>query len=305
MEHDADTMPSPRNGESRTQDSQGGELRLGVAANGDLRWAVVDLTGPTEEARRRLDLSPMAAVALGRSMVAASLLFRFTTKTPGRMHFDVRGDGPLGKILAEINSDGDLRGLVGNGQMATPDDGHLLIGPAVGQGILQVSREAEGGTYRSQVQLVDGEIGNDLVHFLEQSQQIRSAAVLGVLPRPTGVRAAGGLLVEAFPGVPETVLQRLESNIAALGGEITPLLESQGVDGMLEAFFGDFDCEELERFPLRYRCRCSAEVLRESLASLTPEQLTEASDDEGKFRAECAFCGTVYVYDSQELIQSH
>lgn len=305
MEHADDTTRTPQNGEPRTNDSRTGELRLGVAAKGDLRWAVVDLTGPTEDARQRLDLSPLAAVALGRCMAAASLVFRFTTKAPGRMHFDVRGDGPLGKVLAEINSDGDLRGLVGNGQLATPEDGHLAIGPAVGEGILQVSRESEGGTYRSQVQLVDGEIGSDLVHFLEQSQQIRSAAVLGVLPRPSGVHVAGGLLVEAFPGVPETVLQQLESNIAALGGEISPLLESQGIDGLLTALFGDFDCEELERYPLRYRCRCNAEVLRESLGSLTPEQLTTASDDQGKFRAECAFCGTVYVYDSQELIQSH
>ena len=289
----------------QADDSRAGELRLGVAANGDLRWAVVDVTGPTEEARRRLDLSPMAAVALGRCMAAASLLFRFTTKTPGKMHFDVRGDGPLGKVLAEITSEGDLRGLVGNGRLATPEDGHLAIGPAVGHGILQVSRESEKGSYRSQVQLVNGEIGSDLVHFLEQSQQIRSAAVLGVLPRPTGVHAAGGLLVEAFPGVPETVLQQLESNLAALGGEISPLLESGGVDDLLTALFGDFDCDELERFPLRYRCRCSSEALRESLASLPPEQLTSASDDEGRFRAECAFCGTVYVYDSQDLIQSH
>lgn len=282
--------------------SAAGELRLGVAANGDLRWAVVDLTAPLEAARQRLDLSPVAAVALGRAMASAALVLRFTTKSPGRLLFEIRGDGPLGKVLAEIDAEGHLRGLVGDGRVATPDDGSLAIAEAVGQGLLKVTRESERGRYESQVELVSGEIGGDLVHFLEQSQQIRSAALLGVLPRPEGIVAAGGVLVEAFPGVPEDVLSTLETSIGAMGGEISPLLQSAGVDGVLDALFCDFDRQELERFPLTYHCRCSAEKLRQSLASLTSEQLMSACDDRGQCRAQCAFCGAEYTFDSQELM---
>lgn len=294
--------PDPNTDHSRAEAA--GELRLGVAARGDLRWAVVDLAQPLEEARQRLDLSPLASVALGRAMAATALVFRFTTKSPGRLLFEVRGDGPLGKVLAEIDADGHMRGLVGDGRLATPDDGRLDLGPAVGKGLLQVTRESERGNYQSQVELVNGEIGTDLVHFLEQSQQIRSAAVLGVLPRSHGIVAAGGLLVEAFPGVPEHVLASLETNIAALGGEVSPILEAHGVDGLLDALFGEFDRQELERYPLIYRCRCSAEKLRESLASLTGEELMSACDEQGKCRAECAFCGTIYVFEGHELMQN-
>lgn len=285
-----------------TPDPTPGELRLGVAANGDLRWATVELTGPVEDARRRLDLSPIAAVAMGRALSSAALLLRFTTKAPGRLLFEVRGDGPLGKVLAEIDAEGQMRGLVGDAHVATPNDGSMTIGWAVGQGLLKVTQESERGRYESQVELVNGEIGGDLVHFLEQSQQIRSAALLGVLPRPHGIAAAGGVLVEAFPGVPDHVLSSLEERIGALQGEISPVLEAQGTDGLLDAMFGDFDRQELERFPLVYHCRCSAEKLRQSLASLSTEDLMSACDDTGHCRAQCAFCGDEYVFDSRDLM---
>lgn len=280
-----------------------GELRLGVAANGDLRWAVVDVAGPLEEVRQRLDLSPLAAVAMGRALASVALLFRFTTKSPGQLLFEVRGDGPLGKVIAEIDEQGNLRGLVGAPQLPTPASGALDLGAAVGQGLLQVTRESQGNRYSSQVELVNGEIGTDLVHFLEQSQQIRSAALLGVLPRPQGIAAAGGLLVEAFPGVPDGVLTSLEGNIKSLGGEISPVLASHGIDGLLDVLFADFDRQELERYALRYRCRCSAEKLRASLEALSSEELLSACDDSGHCRAECAFCGSQYVFDMQELMR--
>ncbi len=298
-----DTSKKSTENPPQSDTAAAGELRLGVAANGDLRWALVDIGGPVEEVRRRLDLSPLAAVAMGRALASVALLFRFTTKSPGQLLFEVRGDGPLGKVIAEIDEQGDLRGLVGNPKLPTPESGALNLGPAVGAGLLQVIRESQGERYASQVELVDGEIGTDLVHFLEQSQQIRSAVLLGVLPGPQGVVAAGGLLVEAFPGVPEDVLTSLERNINGLGGDISSVLASQGSDGLLDVLFAGFDRQELERYPLRYRCRCSAERLRASLETLSSEELLEACDDSGHCRAECAFCGSQYVFDMQDLMR--
>ena len=277
-----------------------GTLALGVAANGDLRWAVVDLGGPLEDARRRLDLSPISAVALGRSLAAAALIQRFSSKSPSRLLVEVRGDGPLGKILAEVDSEGRLRGLVGDPRLATPDDGGLSIGWAVGQGLLKVTREEARGRYTSQVELSSGEIGEDLVHFLEQSQQIRSAALLGVLPDSHGVKAAGGLLIEAFPGVPDEIVGQLEANISRLPG-IGSILAQGGVEPLLEAVLEGFDREELERHPLVYRCRCSVERLRESMMTLSKEDLDRITSSDGTCVAVCSFCGSEYHFERGEL----
>ncbi len=291
-------------GRPRAEELGEGQLRLGVAARGDLRWAVVDLERPVEEARRRLDLSPVAAVALGRSMISAVLLLRFTTKNPGRLLFEIRGDGPLGPLLAEIDDRGDLRGLVENPHVQTPAEGVEKIGWAVGQGLLRVTQESSRGRYDSQVALHSGEIGDDLAHYLEQSQQIRSAALLGVLPRPTGVAAAGGLLIEAFPGVPEETLAHLEENLGALPG-ISSVLEADGISGLLDRVLAGFDIDELERHEVRYRCRCEAETLAQQLLTLASEQLTEIADENGKVTATCAFCNTRYDFSLHELLEAN
>ena len=282
-----------------TDDTLAGELRLGVAA-GDLRWAVADVAGPLEAIRRALDLSPIAAVALGRSLAATALMLRFTTKTPGRLILEVLGDGALGKIVAEADAGGRLRGLVGGPRVATPSDGSLAIARAVGQGTLRVTRESERGRYSSQVELVSGEIGKDLVHFLHQSQQIRSAALLGVRPCPQGIEAAGGLLVEAFPGVPDDTLERLEANIAAHAG-VARSLSAEGSDGLLDTILAGFDRQQLEAHPLRFECRCRRDSLRAQIQSMETAELDAMADAEGKIIAECAFCARRYVIDREEL----
>lgn len=277
-----------------------GELRLGVAGNGDLRWAVADVTEPLEAIRRALDLSPIAAVALGRALAAAALVLRFTTKEPGRLVLEVLGDGALGKIIAEVDGEGRLRGRVDGSRIETPDDGGLAIAWAVGQGILRITQEGKRGRYSSQVELVSGEIGKDLVHFLHQSQQIRSAALLGVLPRPEGIGAAGGLLVEAFPGVAEDTLERLEANIAANEG-VGQSLAMGGLQGLRDTVLAGFDREELEAHPLHFRCRCRRDSLKAQIQALAAEELDAMVDAAGKIIAECAFCGTCYAIDREEL----
>ncbi len=294
---------------TKTMDDSPGELQLGVAAAGDLRWAVADVAGPLEAIRHRLDLSPIAAVAMGRALAAAALVLRFSTKGSSRLVLEVLGGGPLGKIVAEIGSDGSLRGLLGDPHVATPQDGALAIAWAVGEGTLRITQESERGRYSSQVELVSGEIGKDLVHFLHQSQQIRSAALLGVLlkggvrsnlPRPGGIVAAGGLLVEAFPGVAEETLEHLEASIAAFDG-VGQSLAAGGPANLLDTVLAGFDRERLERHPLRFGCRCQRDSLRAQIQGLGTEDLDAMADETGKILAECAFCATLYEIDREEL----
>lgn len=285
---------------SRQGSQQLGSLQLGVAAQGNLRWAVVDVTAPLESMRQALDLSPVAAVALGRAVAAAALVLRFSSKGPSQLLFEVLGDGPLGKIIADVDFEGRLRGLVGNPQLAAEGDQGLSIQWAIGQGTLRVTQESDRGRYSSQVELVSGELGNDLVHFLEQSQQIRSAALLGVLPVKAGIGAAGGLLIEAFPGVPEETLVQLESNIAGLGG-VSAYLSAGGAEALRDAVLTGFDCEELERYPLRHSCRCRRESLLAPIQRLPSEEIDALVDEQGRIAAACAFCGTRYEISRDDL----
>lgn len=279
-----------------------GALEVGLAGDGWLRYGVADLREVVEEARARLDLSPIAAAALGRSMAAAALLLRLSTKSPSRLVLEIRGSGPLRSVLAEADEAGHLRGTVGNPRVDLPHrpDGKLAVGDAVGAGILRVVREAEGGSYASQVELVSGEIGLDVAHFLRQSEQTRSAVLLGVLARPVGVAGAGGVIVEVLPGAPDTVVEALERNLTGIAG-VSRLLEEGGREQVLDAVFAGMTREVVERRPLRHRCRCSAERLRSHLVMVADEDLAEMTTEEGVVEGECVFCGSTYVFELDEL----
>lgn len=268
-----------------------------------LRWAAADLTDVVETARRRLDLSPVAAAALGRTLASAALLLRLVTKTPQRLLMEIRGDGPLRQVLAETDDQGNLRGTVSPPRVdlpATPA-GKLDVGAAVGCGLLRVLREHDRGRYHSQVELVTGEIGDDVAHFLHQSEQTRSAVLVGVLGKPRGVVGAGGVIVEVLPEAPDEVVTVLEANIAALPSGVSRLMEEGGLSRALDLLFQGLDRRVVEERKLAYRCRCSRERLKRHLVHLSEEDRREHSLESGHIEAECLFCGETYLYPPEEL----
>lgn len=279
-----------------------GTLRHGLAGGGTLRWAAADLGEVVETARQRLDLSPVAAAALGRSLAGAALLLRLATKTPARLVLELVGDGPIRRVIAEADDLGGLRGMVGHQRVDVPHrpDGKLAVGDAVGEGTLRVLREHPGGTYQSQVALVSGEIGEDVAHYLAQSEQTHSAVLLGVLARPAGVAAAGGLLVEVLPGAGDAVLDRLESNLRD-GAGVSWWLEEGGVERVVEGALEGLEPEIREERELSYRCRCSRARLLRHLELMSRDDLDYLREENGELQADCVFCGSSYRFASHEL----
>lgn len=278
-----------------------GRLAIGLAAAGSVRWAAVSMAGAVEEARLRQDLSPLAAVALGRALAAAVLIQRIALKVPARLVVEVMGDGPLGRVVAEAEAGGGVRGLVGEPHLPNPEDGRMQIAAAVGRGTLRVTREQGGRRYSSQVELVSGELADDVTHYLEQSEQIRSAVLLGVLPRPEGIAAAGGLVVEALPGSENAVVRRLERNIWTVEG-VSAALARGGAFALADEVLAGLDVEVLEEVPVAYRCRCERDGLRDRLRGLTEEELRDLLEPTGDCEAVCAFCGSTYRFAAAELV---
>lgn len=280
-----------------------GVLRQGLAAEGFLRWLAADVTELLREVRDRLDLSPVASAALGRSLAGATMMLRLATKTPSRLVLEVRGDGPLGVVRVDTDHEGNVQALVGDPRVEVPHrpDDKLAVGAAVGRGLLKVLREyGDGKAYQSQVALVSGEIGDDLTHYLAQSEQVHSAVLVGVLGRPSGIAAAGGALIEVLPGAPDATLDRLGANLATMPG-VSWLLEEGGVERVLDAALAGFDREELERRPLRYRCRCSWDRFLGYLVLLPEDDRRYLMDEQGMVETDCRFCGNHYRFTPADL----
>src|SRR4028119_1072335 len=207
------------------------QLIRAIAAEGGIRAVGVITTRLTEEARQRHKLSYVATAALGRTMSAGLLLASNMKREGSRVNIRVKGKGPLGGILIDAGLDGTVRGYVDNPTIELPPNarGKLDVGGAVGhEGYLYVVRDVGYGyPYSSTVELVSGEIGDDVAHYVVSSEQTPSALVVGVFVGANGVTASGGILIQVLPKAArdEALVEVLESRVASLSG-FTPLLQA-------------------------------------------------------------------------------
>lgn len=285
------------------------QLIRATAAEGGIRAVGAIATRLTEEARQRHKLSYVATAALGRTMVAGLLMASSMKRTGSRVNVRVKGDGPLGGILVDAGLDGTVRGYVGNPSVELPPNakGKLDVGGAVGGGYLYVVRDVGYGyPYSSTVELVSGEIGDDVAHYLVNSEQTPSALVLGVFVGAGGVTAAGGLLIQVLPKAArdEALVETLESRVASLAG-FTPLLQAgKNLTEIFTDLLGDMGLQIFpERQMLRFHCGCSFDRVLGALKILGEAELQDMIVKDDGAEATCDFCGNVYQASSEQLAQ--
>lgn len=286
------------------------QLIRATAADGGIRAVGVITTRLTEEARQRHQLSYVATAALGRTM-SAGLLFASSMKRPeSRVNIRIKGDGPLGGILVDAGLDGTVRGYVDNPAIELPPNakGKLDVGGAVGRnGYVYVIRDiGYGYPYSSTVELVSGEIGDDLTHYLVTSEQTPSALVLGVFVSAEGVTASGGILLQVLPKAArdEALVATLESRVGELAG-FTPLLQAgKTLPQIFQQLLGDMGLEILSETQLvRFDCRCSFDRVLGALKLLGVDELQDMIEKDNGAEATCHFCGEIYRASSDELAQ--
>ena len=284
------------------------QLIRATAAAGGIRAVGVITTRLTEEARRRHKLSYVATAALGRTMSSGLLLASNMKREGSRVNIRVKGKGPLGGILIDAGLDGTVRGYVDNPSVELPPNerGKLDVGGAVGHdGYLYVVRDVGYGyPYSSTVELVSGEIGDDIAHYLVTSEQTPSALVVGVFVGAEGVTAAGGILIQVLPkaATDEALVKTLESRVAKLAG-FTPLLqEGKTLPEIFEQLLGDMGLVMLPEVQmLRFHCGCSFERVLGALKMLGVAELQDMIEKDHGAEATCHFCGEVYQASSEEL----
>lgn len=286
------------------------QLIRATAAEGGIRAVGVITTRLTETARQRHQLSYVATAALGRTMSAGLLLASSMKQPQSRVNIRVKGKGSLGGILVDAGLDGTVRGYVDNPAIELPPNplGKLDVGAAVGSdGYLYVVRDVGYGyPYSSTVELVSGEIGEDISHYLATSEQTPSAVILGVFVGADGVSAAGGLLLQVMPKAAEdeALVSTLESRVASLSG-FTPLLKAhQSLPEIFHQLLGDLGVEVLPQTQLvQFHCGCSFDRVLGALKMLGQDELQDMIEKDDGAEATCHFCGQVYQASSQELEQ--
>jgi molecular chaperone Hsp33 len=279
-----------------------------TAAGGGIRAVGAITTNLTEEARVRHRLSAVSTDALGRAMTAGLLLTSGMKTKFARVNLRIKGDGPMGGLMVDAGVNGTVRGYVNQPQVEVPltADGKLDVGGAIGsQGFVYVFRDlGYGRPYSSTVELISGEVGDDVANYLYSSEQTPSALVLGVQLNTQGVQVAGGLLIQILPKAArdESLIELLESRVSGLQG-FTPLLQSgKSLPDILEELLGDL---ELKLFPdelaLKFECPCSEQRMLGALKLLGTDELEDMIATDKGAEATCEFCGEVYRVSEDRL----
>ena len=277
-----------------------------MTADGFVKAMAISSTHLVERARNIHKTTPTATAALGRVLTAASMMGNLQKVENGALTLQVKGNGPLGTILATSDAVGNVRGYVHNPSITLLEKyaGKLDVGAAVGtDGMLTVIRDLQmKEPYIGSVALVSGEIADDVTAYFAQSEQTPTACALGVLvDTDQSVKVAGGYLIQLLPGAPEEVISRLEQGIAKAGA-VTPML-SDGLtpEDILHRVMADFELEFLETTEISYKCYCSRERVASTLITVGKKDLQEMIDEGKPITIECQFCDTKYQFTPDKL----
>ncbi|WP_186564618.1 Hsp33 family molecular chaperone HslO [Lawsonibacter celer] len=277
-----------------------------LAKDAPIKAAAISARELVERARQIHRTLPVATAALGRSLMACSMMGNQLKEEQGSVTLRIKGGGPLGAITAVSDSDGNVRGYVQNPAVELPLRGpaKLDVGSAVGtDGALTIIKDLNlKEPYVGTVPLVSGEIAEDVTAYFAESEQVPTACALGVLAdQDQSVLCAGGYLIQLLPGADESVIAAVERGVSRVGSVTDVLNRGVTVRQLLEQVLEDFTLEVLTQAPVEYRCYCTRERVERALISMGRRELESLIAEQGGAELSCQFCDKVYHFERSEL----
>ena len=277
-----------------------------ITSDGLVKASAITGTELVERARQIHRLLPVATAALGRALMGASMMGDQLKEERGTVTLRIKGGGPLGTITAVSDHLGNVRGYVQNGMVDFTEKapGKLDVGAAVGsQGTLTLIRDMGlKEPYVGTVELLSGEIAEDLAAYFVESEQIPTACALGVLiGTDQSVTSAGGYLIQLLPGAGEEIIGKVERGVARVGSVSRALEHGMTARELLEQVLSEFRLEILEEHSVEYRCYCSRARVETALISLGRQELDDMIREQGQAEVTCQFCDKVYRFTKEEL----
>ena len=277
-----------------------------ISTDGMVQAAAICSRDLTERARQIHKTLPVATAALGRALAAASMMGNALKSDGASLTLQFKGGGPLGTVLAVSDNEGCVRGYVTNPHTDLPlrPDGKLDVGGAVGhEGTLTVIKDLHmKEPYVGTIDLLGGEIAEDVASYFVESEQIPTACALGVLvDRDQSVKSAGGYLIQLMPGAGEDTIAKVEGGVMAAGPVSAILEQNDDPEALLRTVMSDFDLKILETCPVSYKCYCSRQRVERALISLGKSELEQMLAEQGGCQLTCQFCDAVYNFSADDL----
>lgn len=259
------------------------------------------------EACRRHDAVGAEAVILGRLITAASLLATLTKRDDERVRIEVRGNGPIGRALADARGDGTVRGCLVTRlpAPAMPHRGRVRdeIGDLIGRGGHVVVTRDMGleQAYQGVVEIQSGELDLDLERYLVESEQLPSTMRCRVILDADGaVLRSAGVLCQTFPGADSARIERLRDNLDT--SDFGDVLRSDRSAEDLLGFAllgGEHRCTSATE--VRFECNCGPRRALAVVSTLGADDVEQLVREQGGAEVRCTYCGVEYSLSAEEL----
>lgn len=278
-------------------------LIRGTAMDGKVRAFAVRTTQLVEELRRRHDTFPTTTAALGRTVTAAAMMGAML-KGNEKLTIQVKGDGPIGSIVADANAKGEVRGYVKEPHVHLPSNskGKLDVAGAVGTtGFIHVTKDLGlKEPYRGSVPIISGELGEDFTYYFAISEQTPSAVGLGVLVDvDSSVIVAGGFIIQLLPGLSDSEIDAIEHAVGQMPPVTSLLDQGLELEEMLSWILPDI--KVLEEMDINFSCNCSRERVERTLISLGKDELVDLNEAGEETEVVCDFCNEAYTFSVEEV----
>ena len=261
--------------------------------------------------------APVAAM-LGELLLLAAVLSSML-KFSGVFTLQVKGDGAVNIMVADVTSEGDLRGYAGFDEAklaalaaSRPEsDNWFSVPELLGKGYLAftVDQRADSDRYQGIVELDGESLADCLLHYFRQSEQIQTGLLVSVGKDGDGRWRGGGLGLQHLPD--EAKASGQNDDLREEDWRRAMILQASCTDDelldaalpandLLFRLFHEEGVRVFERRALAFGCRCSRRRL-EAVLSQMPRAEVETLKVDGEVVATCEFCNTDYRYDDAAL----
>lgn len=277
-----------------------------LALENKVSLTIIESTELVEKAREIHDLTPTTTAALGRLLTATALLGVDLKNMEDSITVQIKGDGPIGTMIAVSNKFPKVRAYIQNPHIELPlnSQGKIDVGKAVGKtGYLSIVKDIGlKKPYIGIVPLTTGEIAEDFAKYFAESEQKPTAIALGVLVDNNGVKKAGGYILSLMPDATDEIVTKLEENIKNIPSISKILSENDNLNDISKIITGDENARIIEENILPvYECNCSTEKMKNGLISLGKSELEQILKEESKIETVCNFCNKKYVFDKPQI----
>lgn len=278
------------------------------------RAQLVQLQAAWQRIIQNHNYPPAVRQMLGE-LVAASALLSASLKFNGSLVLQIKGDGPVGLMVAECSSDLGLRATAVFDRDYQYDDGmtYQSLVNTGGQGrfviILDPRDRLPGQQPYQGIIALDGDtLAQTIESYMQQSEQLVTRLWLS-----SSVSHAAGLLLQQMPedgGVlthtPLASTPTTDADREDAWPRLITLSETLQAEELLGTTPGTlahrlFWQEPHQTLSVRtpvFKCGCSREKVANMLRSLGEAEVNDAIKEQGNVDVNCDYCNTRYLFDA-------